>query len=246
MSLRFHEIAESGHRILNPFTDEKLALLGEVARLGPGMRQLDLACGKAEMLCQWSLRYGIEGVGVDISEVFLRAAGVRARELRVDAQVRFEQGDAGAYQAEPAAFDVVSCVGATWIGDGLEGTVKMMLPALKEGGILLVGEPYWISEPPPGAYEAFGVAPETFTSLAGTFDRFEAAGVEVLEMVLADVDSWDRYVAGHWWTLSDWLRDNPGDPDVEEVRVFLERERRAHVEYGRQYLGWGVFVLRRR
>ncbi|GGT04283.1 hypothetical protein GCM10010156_72660 [Planobispora rosea] len=246
MSLRFHEIAEGGHRILNPFTDEKLELLGEVARLRHGTRLLDLCCGKGEMLCRWALEHGIEGVGVDISQVFLDAAHERAVELGVAGRVRFEQGDAGAYPAEPGSFDVVSCLGATWIGGGVEGTVKLMLPALKEDGILLVGEPYWISEPPAGAYEAFGFGPADFTSLAGTFDRFEAAGTEVLEMVLADPGSWDRYVASQWWTLSDWLRANPGDPEVEEMRAFLERCRRSHVEYGRQYLGWGVFVLRRR
>lgn len=48
-------------------------LLGEVCRLKAGMRQLDLACGKAEMLCQWAKRWGIHGVGVDISQLFLAA-----------------------------------------------------------------------------------------------------------------------------------------------------------------------------
>ncbi|MFC4061043.1 SAM-dependent methyltransferase [Planomonospora corallina] len=246
MPLRFHEIAEGGHRILNPFTDEKLALLGEVARLRPGMRLLDLCCGKGEMLCRWAVEHGTEGVGVDISEVFLDAAHERAVELGVAGRIRFERGDAGAYRADPGSFDVVSCLGATWIGGGVEGTVKLMLPALKEDGILLVGEPYWTEEPPAGAHEAFGFGPDDFTSLAGTFDRFEAAGTEVLEMVLADPDSWDRYAASQWWTVSDWLRANPGDPDAAEMRVFLERARRSHVEYGRRYLGWGVFVLRRR
>ncbi|MFC7099113.1 hypothetical protein ACFQQB_00515 [Nonomuraea rubra] len=46
MSLRFHEIAESGHRILNPLTDDKLNLLGEICDFAPGTRILDLACGK--------------------------------------------------------------------------------------------------------------------------------------------------------------------------------------------------------
>lgn len=78
MTLRFHEIAEANHRILNPFTDEKLMLLGEVCRLEAGQRQLDLACGKGEMLCRWAQRFGIEGVGVDLSEVFLAAAQARA------------------------------------------------------------------------------------------------------------------------------------------------------------------------
>ncbi|MBB5966885.1 SAM-dependent methyltransferase [Planomonospora venezuelensis] len=246
MSLRFHEIAEADHRILNPFTDDKLALLGEVARLRPGTRLLDLCCGKGEMLCRWAAEHGIEGVGIDISRVFLAAAHERAAELGVAGRVRFEHGDAGAHRAEPGSYDVVSCLGATWIGGGVEGTVELMLPALREDGVLLVGEPYWISEPPSGAYEAFGFAPEAFTSLAGTFDRFEAAGTEVLEMVLADPGSWDRYVASQWWTLSDWLRANPGDPEAGEIRAFLERCRRSHVEYGRRHLGWGVFVLRRR
>ena len=51
MSLRQHEIAEANHRILNPFTDEKLMTLGTICGLQPGQRMLDLACGKGELLC---------------------------------------------------------------------------------------------------------------------------------------------------------------------------------------------------
>ncbi|MFO7252066.1 MAG: methyltransferase domain-containing protein [Actinomycetes bacterium] len=246
MSLRFHEIAEGGHRILNPFTDAKLDLLGRVARLRPGMRLLDLGCGKGEMLCRWAVAHGIEGIGIDISRVFLDAARRRAEELGVTDRVRFELGNAADHRAEPEAFDVVACLGATWIGGDVQGTIALMRPPLKRDGILLVGEPYWVDEPPPGAAEALGFAPGAYLSLAGTFDRFAACGLEVLEMVLADPDDWDRYVASQWWTLSDWIRANPDDPDVGAVRRFLERCRRSHVEYGRRYLGWGVFVLRPR
>ena len=70
-------------------------LLGEVCQLKPGMTQLDLACGKAEMLCQWAKKYGIKGTGVDLSEVFLSAARKRADELAVSKQLTFIQGDAG-------------------------------------------------------------------------------------------------------------------------------------------------------
>jgi SAM-dependent methyltransferase len=91
MSLRLHEIAEANHRILNPFTEEKLMLLGEVCRLQVGQRQLDLACGKGEMLTRWAERYGTSGVGVDLSEVFLTAARARAAELGVSDRVTFVQ-----------------------------------------------------------------------------------------------------------------------------------------------------------
>ena len=102
MSLRHHEIAEAGHRILNPFTEARLRLLGEVAGVGPGTRVLDLACGKGEMLSRWAEWFGSGGVGVDLSQVFLAAARERARELGVADRVSFVQGDAGSYGRRPA------------------------------------------------------------------------------------------------------------------------------------------------
>jgi SAM-dependent methyltransferase len=242
--LRQHEIAEAGHRILNPFTDDKLMLLGSLCQLRPGQRQLDLASGKGEMLCRWAQRWGTGGVGVDISDVFVPAARARAAELGVADRVTFELGDAA--QAVPAggSFDVVSCIGATWIGGDLAGTISLMRPALRPDGLLLLGEPYWTEPPPQDAYPAMGIAPARFTSLHGTLERFEAAGTALVEMVLADGDSWDRYVASQWWTVEEWLRANPASPDADAMRTYLRTARHTHLRYQRRYLGWGVFVLR--
>ncbi|MBA2552832.1 MAG: class I SAM-dependent methyltransferase [Geodermatophilaceae bacterium] len=244
MSLEIHEISEAGHRILNPFTDDKLMTLAAAAHLVAGTRILDLACGKGEMLCRWAETLGVTGHGVDVSDVFLAAAGDRAEELEVADRVSFEQGDAGVYVAEPASYDVVSCIGATWIGGGLAGTLELMRPALRPGGLLLVGEPYWTEPPPEAAYAAIGVGPDDFTSLAGTAERFAAAGYEVVEMVLADGDSWDRYVAAQWWTCTEWLRAHADDPRSAAVRTFRDEGRDSHLRYQRRYFGWGVFVLR--
>jgi hypothetical protein len=242
--LRQHEIAEASHRILNPFTDEKLELLGQLCRLRRDMRLLDLASGKGEMLCTWAQRHGIRGLGVDISEVFVPAARDRAAHLGVADRVRFELADAGAYRVDEASFDAVACIGATWIGGGLAGTIGLMRPAVAPGGLLLIGEPFWRETPPAEAYDALDFGPDEFTSLPGTLDRFAAAGLELLEMVLADEDSWDRYVAAQWWTVARWLDDHPDHPDAPAMRDYLDRSRRSHLAYGRRYLGWGVFVLR--
>ncbi len=83
-----------------------------------------------------------------------------------------------------------------------------------------------------------------FTSLVGTLDRLEAAGLSLVEMVLADRDSWDRYMAAQWWTVDEWLREHPADPDAPAMRRYLDHARRSHLEYQREFLGWGVFVCR--
>lgn len=244
MSLRFHEIAESSHHILNPFTERELMLLGELCQFKPKMRQLDLACGKGEMLCQWSKRWGIHGVGVDISKVFLAAARQRVIEMNVQNRIEFVEADAGQYIAQGEQFDVVSCIGATWIGNGIAGTIRLMLPALKPGGLMLIGEPYWTEAPPEEAYTSAGLGKDDFTSLIGTLDRIEGAGMKLVEMVLADGHSWDRYAAAQWLAVDQWLDANPDDLEASQLRQWITAAQRDYLQYGRRYLGWGVFVLK--
>ena len=242
MSLRFHELAESRHRILNPFTDEQLQLLGEICRLHGGMHQLDLCCGKGEMLCQWSAQSDLTGIGVDISPVFLEAARQRAQALGCSDRVTFVQADAATYPVPAGAFDIVSCIGATWIGGGIAGTLELMRPGLRDrDSLLLVGEPYWIDNPPDEAYAALADGDrEMFTTLPGTLERIEAAGLELVEMVLADTHGWDRYVAKQWLTISDWLCANSESQDAAEIRRLHEKWRRTYLRYTRRFFGWGV------
>ena len=196
------------------------------------------------MLCQWSSQWGIRGTGVDISSAFLEAARNRAIELGVEDRIKLVEDDAAQYAPKQRDYNVVSCIGATWIGGGLAGTLDHMLPALKYDGLLLVGEPYWISPPPEAAYELMGFAENQYTSLVGTLDRIESAGLELVEMVLANPDGWDRYVAAQWMAVDNWLRANPGHADAEELRAWNANWKRIYLEYQRDYLGWGIFVTR--
>ena len=115
---------------------------------------------------------------------------------------------------------------------------------MKRGGLLLIGEPYWHETPPPEAYSTIGVGEDDYTLLIGTLDRIESAGCELVEMVLADGDSWDRYTAAQWLTISDWLRENPNDPDAADLRQWHIDNQRSYLQYTRRYFGWGVFVMR--
>ncbi len=245
MSARFHEISEANHRILNPISDDKLMLLGYLCGLQPGVRILDLACGKGEMLCRWSQTFGITGIGVDTSGTFLETAQQRAIELGVAQQVHFVKADGSDYIKPELQFDVVSCLGASWIGGGLVGILELMKQGLaNQNSLIIVGEPYWIDLPPLDAYMELGVGAEEYTTLEGTLDRFELCGLELIEMVLADHDTWDRYAAAQWMTVSNWLRENPHDRDSPALAQWIAQDKRAYMRYSRRYFGWGMFVLR--
>ena len=74
---RIFTSTESAHRIHNPFTPEKLAILGAALRLKAGTRVLDLGSGSGEMLCTWARDHGITGIGIDLSRLFTRQAQFR-------------------------------------------------------------------------------------------------------------------------------------------------------------------------
>ncbi|MEE6260042.1 SAM-dependent methyltransferase [Plantactinospora sonchi] len=240
-------IREHNHRIHNPLTEAKLATLGRAIRLRPGTTILDLACGSGEMLCTWARDHGVVGTGVDISTVFVAAAQDRAAALDVTDQVTFVHGDAAGHVA-PTAVDVAACLGATWIGDGVAGTVDLLGRSLRPNGTLLVGEPFWRAEPPDHATVegCHARTRDDYHDLPGLVGLFTALGYDLVEMVLADEDSWDRYVAAQWITIRAWLDANPDDPLTADFRAELDTAPQRYVRYLRPHLGWGAFALRRR
>ena len=244
--LLFHEIAESEHYIQNPLSHEKLMRLAEICQLNEHTRILDLACGKGERLCQWALKYGIKATGVDISETFIRAAKERSDELKVWSQLNFDVSDAKDYIQPFHQYDIVSCIGATWIGGGLVGTLTMMMEALKDRdeGLLLVGDVFWNKTPTPEVCDALGIEEDYISNLGGISDRFDQAGVELLEMLISNDDEWDDYYTTQWLTVSRFLRKNPNFKQTNELREWIDHHRRTYLKYEREYLGWGIFVTR--
>jgi SAM-dependent methyltransferase len=205
---------------------------------------LDLGSGSGEMLCTWARDHGVTGTGIDLSQLFTEQAKLRAEELGIAGQVNFIHGDAAGYVSDEKA-DVAACVGASWIAGGVAGTIELLAQSLSPGGIILIGEPFWRQLPPTEdvAKGCHASAISDFLLLPEFLASFRKLGYDVVEMVLADHDSWDRYEAAKWLTMRRWLEANPEDELAEEVRAQLSSEPERYATYTREYMGWGVFAL---
>ena len=105
-----------------------------------------------------------------------RSSSAAARE-RVEAAglshlIEVVEGDARAFPLEPEAWDVALCLGASFAFDDLDGTVAALAPAVRSGGFVGVGEPYWREWPLPREVDDMGYVP-----LRETVARIEAGGL---------------------------------------------------------------------
>ena len=233
----YHAVAERDHDLQNPTSPEKIRQLGELLRLGPGSLVLDVACGMGGPAMLLASTFGCRILGVERSPDFVAWGRERIERTGLADRVEIVEGDARAYPLEPEAWDAVLCLGATFVFDDLAGTVDALVPSVKPGGCIAVGEPFWKEWPLPRDVDDLGYLP-----IEQTVERFTAPGLALTGLIAASLDDWDRYESLHWRALEEYLADH----DDAEIRDRLEREREQYLRHQRQLLGWGILVGRRR
>jgi SAM-dependent methyltransferase len=234
------EIAERYHEILNPTSPEKIVLLGKHLGLTGESRVLDVACGKAGPAVVLARRYGCRITGIEIRPAFAEAARAHVAEAGLDASIEIRTGDAAELELEPESVDAALCIGAAFVWGTIADAAAALGPAVRPGGFVAIGEPFWRRWPPPG-----GVEPREFVSLAGTAARLEEAGFALTAIVAASEDDWDRYESLHWRAIEEWLAEEPDHPDANEIRSRHDAFRRDYLAYQRALLGWAIFVGRK-
>ncbi len=239
---RYHVVAEAEHEIQNPTSKEKLLLLGQRLGLGPGSRVLDIASGRGGPALLLAGTFGCHVHGIEIAPEFHAVAVDHAAAAGVGERVSFDLGDGASAELEQGAFDAALCLGASFVYGSLADTVDALASAVRPGGYVAVGEPYWRRLPLPEDYEDRDGG---WTTLEGTVLIFETSGLTVVSVIASSEDDWDRYETLHWQTVERWLEANPDDADAADIRARHRRYKRRYLRYGRDYLGWAIFVGRK-
>lgn len=248
---KFFDITHRDHVVCNPVTVTKLDELIGYLDLPAPARVLDIACGKGELLLRVGERWaapagsGLHAVAVDLSPFCIADLRAAAAARLPEADVEMLLMDGAAYRAEPASFDLACCLGASWTFGGHPATLRYLAAAVRPGGLVLVGEPFWRAAPDPEYLAANGLSREDFGSHAGNVEAAVEEGLIPLLALVSSGDEWDRYESLQWRAAARWATANQDDSDVPEVIGRVERERRAYLRWGRECLGWALYLFER-
>jgi SAM-dependent methyltransferase len=230
------EVAERDHDIQNPLSPEKIELLGEYLRLTSDSRVLDVACGKAGPALVLAAGHGCRILGIELRPRFADEARRRVAEAGLADLIEVHTADASEVVLEPESFDAALCLGASFVWGTIAETAAVLVTAVRGGGFVAIGEPFWHGPAPPEEVDHLG-----YVDLAATVKRFQAAGLAVTGLIASSQDDWDRYRSLHWRAMEEWLEERPDD----QLRAQHERRRDDYLRHGRDLLGWAIFVGRK-
>lgn len=233
-------ISEPYMELINPSSAEKMLAVGKSLSLQAGSRVIDFGCGFGEELALWGEKFGISGVGIDIRPYACERASHKLAERGLDGRIKIACANGAEYAYPPNFFDAAVCLGASFIWSGFPAAIRAMKGAVQTNGRLVIGEPYWLSDNVPDSYK------QSQEGIRAEYELLQFArqeGFDLETVVRASHDDWDRYESDTWHGLVRWLEENQAHPDRQQVIDHLRQSQDEYLQYGRQYLGWAVYML---
>jgi len=142
-------------------------------------------------------------------------------------------------------FDAALCIGSTHAFGDFVKTLEAAAKCIKSGGVLVVAEGYWKRPPSAGYLAALGGEESELTTHGGNIERAIACGLTPRWCCTVSDDEWDEYEWGYSRGIESWVREFPDDADAAAMIARSRSWREAYVKWGRDTLGFGVYVLGR-
>ncbi len=240
---KFSFVAHRDHDYCNPVAAPKIERLLDLLPLDASSRVLDLGCGRAELALRIIERFGSTVVAVERSSYMLDAARERAEWTGALAKLHLDDRDIRAFRADPETFHLSVMLGAGGIDGGVAGICRALRGWTKPGGYVLVGEGYWKAKPAHDYLQFLGASPGDYVDHRGNVQAGIDAGLVPLHAATASDDEWDEYEWKYARAIERYASEQPGDADVPAMVERVRRWRDAYLRWGRDTLGFGVYLF---
>ena len=220
--------------IFNPISLQTLQAAGKLANFAPGKTLVDLGCGKGFPALFWASIFGVQVEGFDRSQTYVDYSNARAKLLNLSHLACFFRQDLKSFQFTKK-YDVVASLGVgVEVFGGWFRAFKFFRSLLKDGGVVLFGEPVWTSRPvKPEVLRSLQCKEDTFLTLLETRRQLHDLNLQELGVYVASKDDWELYVRPPIIALQEIIKNKPDL--AAEAQAFPADFRMEHEAAGRDW-----------
>lgn len=203
----------------SPFSSSKANALIELLELETGAQVIDVGCGTGEFLIRIVERFSAHGIGVDVNGPSLVCAQASASERVPGSRIELVASSILDYAATPESFDCAICLGSTHAyaldepayPEALNGLANLVRP----GGKLLIGESYWVRDPPKDYQDFVGEPSGTYRTHLENVELAVERGLIPHHVTTSSLDDWDDFEWRHNIRKEEEAASKAGDPEAE-------------------------------
>ncbi len=228
---------------------EMSAIEAAVARtgLGEGATAIDIGTGNAAVAIRLAQRFGLTVAAIELDPVMAELARSRIEAADAGDQVSLTVARAAEVLARTEPVDLIIALGTTDVtGEGRptpEAGFIGLRQRLKPGGWLLWGDVVWRTEPP-APLRQITEATNLYTDDAGWRAAAVAAGFEVVDGRISPQGELDACFRDVIAAARAWVAAHPEAPEAGSILLNADRVE-AITEFGRDYLDFGLYLLRK-
>jgi hypothetical protein len=244
-----------GHSTLflcNPIAPAHIDAVLQRMDLSSTSEGIDFGAGKAELSIRLAEMYGMQSTAVEWDGEFVKEGMDAAAKRNVSSMIKFVEDDGGKFHQLVASrkdmIDVAINIGSVHIFDGYENTLNALVDIVYPGRYILVGDLHW--KKPSNINQEFldflQIPSTHFLSHEKHIELGQERQLELIYTYSASDEEWTTYEETLHHNREFYCQSHPEDPDVPMI---LGRSRGwydAHQRWGKDELGFALYLFRRR
>lgn len=242
---KYEAIAHAELNYCSPITDAIVDEIADLMLLEAGDRVIDIGSAKAEILLRMAVTCQVQAFGIDPSPQFMQAAHEAIASRHPAADITLFEQPVSELQITPQSYNAVMCVNSSAFYGSYDEVLRAITPYARADGMVLVGEYYWRKKPSDDVAAALSYAPEAIYDYIGSINAGEAHNLTPVFVATCSQHELDRYEWRRIHAVEIHAMDNPDDLEATAMLQRTRQRRDAYLKYGREYLGFGMFLFKK-
>jgi ubiquinone/menaquinone biosynthesis C-methylase UbiE len=242
---KFSAIAHNNHAFYSPVNPTKIDNVIELLSLTSSDKVIDIGAGKGEILLRIIEKYSSNGFAIEQCSEFAEQLKVNAKNRGILNKIEVNKQDANlAIKTLKQEFNVGICIGSSHALGGYHKTIESITKIVVKGGYIVLGELYWKKKPHEEYLDFFGGEEKDILSHSENIFKAQEFGLIPLWSSVSNEDDWDSYEWLYSKSIEDFCYNNPEDPDCPQMLERIRSWREMYLKFGRETLGFGIYLFR--